>query len=124
MRIAIPTEGMSVSAHFGRCPQFTIVDVDEGSVLSREAIANPEHRPGMLPLFLRNVGVECVIASGMGHRATQLFTQAGIDTVVGVTGSVDEVIEQFIAGSLKGSGEPCRGEGHAHGTGECANEGG
>ena len=122
-RIAIPTEGTDVSEHFGRCPTFTIVDVDEGSVVKKESIANPEHQPGMLPSFLRSKGVACVIARGMGNRATHLFAQSGIDTIVGVSGSVDGVIQQFIEGSLKGNGIPCPGEGHGHAGGECAQTG-
>jgi predicted Fe-Mo cluster-binding NifX family protein len=111
-RIAIPTEGTTVSEHFGRCPHFTIADIDQGSMVKKESIRNPEHQPGMLPSFLKGRGVACVIARGMGTRATHLFAQAGIETIVGVSGSVDEVIQQFIEGSLKGSGEPCPGEGH------------
>ena len=122
-RIAIPTEGTSVSEHFGRCPHFTIVDVDQGSVVKKESISNPEHQPGMLPSFLKGRGVACVIARGMGNRATQLFAQAGIEIIVGVSGSVDEVIQQFIGGSLEGSGEPCPGEGHGHAGGDCEQEG-
>ena len=31
MRIAISTDGSSVSGHFGRCPSFTIVDIEDGN---------------------------------------------------------------------------------------------
>jgi predicted Fe-Mo cluster-binding NifX family protein len=121
-RIAIPTEGVSVSEHFGRCPNFTIVDIDEGSVVRRESITNPEHQPGMLPSFLKGKGVACVIARGMGNRATHLFAQAGIETIVGVSGPVDGVVRQYLEGSLEGTGTPCPGEGHDHAGGGCEQE--
>jgi predicted Fe-Mo cluster-binding NifX family protein len=122
-RIAIPTDGTSVSDHFGRCRQFTIVDIDQGSVIKKESIENPGHQPGLLPAFLRERGVTCIIASGMGNRAADLFSQAGIQTVVGVHGPVDEVIQHFLEGSLEGTGEPCPGEGLGHGDGDCDQEG-
>ncbi|MDP8258179.1 MAG: NifB/NifX family molybdenum-iron cluster-binding protein, partial [Candidatus Aadella gelida] len=38
MRIAISTEGDDVSAHFGRCPSFTIVDIGDGAITGKEVI--------------------------------------------------------------------------------------
>ena len=76
MKISISTDGDFVSAHFGRCPQFTIVEIDEGRVESKEVIDNPGHNPGFLPQFLREKGVKAIVAGGMGHRALDLFAQA------------------------------------------------
>ena len=59
MRIAISTDGGTVSAHFGRCPAFTIVDIEDGKVLHKEEISNPGHHPGFLPRFLHKKGVNC-----------------------------------------------------------------
>ncbi|MGB3112619.1 MAG: NifB/NifX family molybdenum-iron cluster-binding protein, partial [Candidatus Omnitrophota bacterium] len=41
MRIAISTDGGSVSPHFGRCPSFTIVDFEDGTMIKKEVIDNP-----------------------------------------------------------------------------------
>ena len=53
MKVAISTEGDSVSAHFGRCPSFTIAEIEEGRIVSKEVIENPGHHPAYLPQFLR-----------------------------------------------------------------------
>ena len=33
MRIAISTDGRYVSPHFGRCPSFTLVDIENGKTV-------------------------------------------------------------------------------------------
>ena len=117
MRIAISTDGDVVSAHFGRCPSFTIVDIEEKKVVGKEVIENPGHQPGYIPRFLHEKGVGYIVAGGMGMRATDLFQQMGIDTVMGITGRVDDVIEEILAGTLKGGESLCKpGAGKGYGV--------
>jgi predicted Fe-Mo cluster-binding NifX family protein len=127
MKIAISTDGNFVSAHFGRCPNFTIVEIENGKLVKREIIDNPGHHPGYLPQFLSQHGVNCIIAGGMGQRASGLFAEQAIQTVIGADGSIDEVIDKIIAGTLQGGENICKpglGKGygvakteHQHGEG-------
>ncbi len=122
MKIAISTEGNSVSPHFGRCPFFTIIDLEDGKVIKKEVIPNPGHEPGFIPQFLHELGVECIIAGGAGKRAFSLFQEFGIQAILGVTGSVDEVIEKLKDGSLEGGESLCKpglGKGHDQDQTEC-----
>ena len=126
MRVAISTDGDFVSAHFGRCPQFTLVDIDKNKVTKREIIDNPGHHPGFLPQFLSEKGATCIIAGGMGMRAQELFSQAGIDSILGVEGSIDSVVEQLLAGTLKGGESICSpgaGKGYGVDKSVCDHEG-
>lgn len=117
MRIAISTDEDFVSAHFGRCPHFTIVDIENSSVVNKEIVANPGHSPGFIPQFLHQKGVEVIIAGGMGMRATGFFDQFGIKTIVGVSGKIDEIIEQLLKGALKGGESLCKpGSGKGYGV--------
>lgn len=117
MKIAISTDADNVSAHFGRCPNFTITNIEEGEVLSKEIVDNPGHRAGFLPEFLHNQGVECIIAGGMGHRAIMSFEEKGIKAIVGVMGSVDEAINKLAEGTLKGGESLCSpGAGRGYGV--------
>ncbi len=111
MKIAIATEGSYVSAHFGRCPAYTILEIQEGKILNREEIANPGHQPGFLPQYLGERGVNLIIAGGMGPRAQGLFAQRNIEAIVGVQGEIDEVIEKFMNQELKPGEDLC---GHRH----------
>jgi len=108
MKAAISTDGNQVSAHFGRCPVFTLVEIEAGKLKSRESIPNPGHQTGFLPRFLHEYGVECIVAGGMGRRAVDLFEEFGIHPVVGVTGSVDDVIQGLIDNTLKSGESLCQ----------------
>lgn len=83
MKIAIPTAQGKLCAHFGHCETFAVVTVEDGAIANTEALAPPAHEPGSLPRWLHGLGVDTVIAGGMGSRAQAFFTQFGIDVVVG-----------------------------------------
>ncbi|MBN1298797.1 MAG: NifB/NifX family molybdenum-iron cluster-binding protein [Actinobacteria bacterium] len=117
MKIAISTDGDFVSPHFGRCPQFTLVDIENGKVIHRETVDNPGHHPGFLPQFLKEKGASCIIAGGMGMRAQELFAESGIDSLMGVEGKIDTVIEQLVEGKLEGGESICApGAGKGYGV--------
>lgn len=108
MRIAISTDGNYVSGHFGRCPSFTIVEIEENEIKSKEVISNPGHHPGSIPEFLHERGVDCIITGGMGRKAAGFFKQYGIDTVVGITGTIEEVLEKIRNGTLESKESLCK----------------
>jgi predicted Fe-Mo cluster-binding NifX family protein len=123
MKYAIATDGGSVSAHFGRCPEFTIIDVENNQVKEQTTVPNPGHHPGFLPEFLAKQGVRTIIAGGMGPRAHELFAEKNIQTIVGVAGSVDSVVAQLKEGTLKGGPtlcEPGAGKGYGVEKTECS----
>lgn len=107
MKVAVATEGAYVSAHFGRCPEYTIFDIDDGEIKDKKVIPNPGHQPGFLPRYMNEMGVECIICGGMGPRAQELFTQQNIKTMVGIQGLVDEVINLYIKGELVSGVSTC-----------------
>lgn len=116
MKIAISTDDLSVSAHFGRCPSFTLVDIEDGRIGKKAVVDNPGHQPGAIPQFLHQQGVQCIICGGMGMRAQELFKQYGIETIVGVSGDIEEVIRLLAEGKLQGGESLCRpGAGKGYG---------
>jgi predicted Fe-Mo cluster-binding NifX family protein len=108
MRIAISTDGKKVSSHFGRCPSFTIVEIEGSEIKNKEVIDNPGHHPGFIPEFLHEKGIDCIIAGGMGRKAGGFFNDYGIKTVVGITGTVEETLEKLKNGTLKGGESLCK----------------
>ena len=117
MRVAISTEGNMVSAHFGRCPAFTIFDLEGNEIVKRELVQNPGHHPGFIPEFLNERGVGCIVAGGMGRRASDIFEGMGIRAVLGVSGSVDDAIAGICDGTLKGGESLCSpGAGKGYGV--------
>ncbi len=104
MKIAIPVTDGRLSAHFGHCEQFAIIDVDTNNkdIKSQQVVTPPPHEPGILPQWLSELSVELIIAGGMGTRAQQLFKQNNIDVLVGAPdNSPSELITQYLAGQLQ-----------------------
>lgn len=116
MKIAIASENKRVSQHFGHCEGFTMYEVDDNKVVSSQFIPNPGHKPGFLPVFLKEKEADVIIAGGMGGSAQQLFKENGIEIVVGATGNCDNIIKSYIEGELKSTGSVCNE--HAH-EGNC-----
>ena len=108
MKIAISTDGENVSGHFGRCPSFIIVEIEKDEIKSKEIINNPGHHPGFIPEFLHERGVDCIVAGGMGGKAEGFFKQYGIETFVGVTGTIEETLEKIKNGSLESKEGLCK----------------
>ena len=110
MKIAIPVADGQLSAHFGHCEQFALVQVDESSkqVLGTEHATPPAHEPGVLPRWLHEQGADLIIAGGMGQRAQQLFAQNGIKVIVGAPGRpVPETVDDYLNGTLQAGANLC-----------------
>ena len=102
MKFAIPTLDNQLTAHFGHCEKFAIVDVEENKVIKEEFVTPPVHQPGVYPKFLADVGVHVIIAGGMGQKAQDLFAQNNIEVYMGVqNGSPSELVEQYLNNQLQ-----------------------
>ncbi len=126
MRIAITAETANglespVAEHFGHAPYFVLIDLgDNGQPQQVQTVANPyaeEHRPGQVPLFVRQQQADVIITGGMGERAYQAFTINGIQVRLGASGSVQEALKAYQEGRLDTDPSCCgHGEhGHHHG---------
>ena len=101
----------------GRCPHFTIVELDGGEIVNREIIPNPGHHPGFLPQFFAENGVSAIIAGGAGHRTQMLFKEKNIQLIVGISGTVEETLDKLCKGELKDRESLCRpGAGKSYGV--------
>jgi predicted Fe-Mo cluster-binding NifX family protein len=116
MLYAIPTDNEQVSAHFGRAPSYTLVNIEEGKLIDKKTIPNPGHSTGTIPKYLSDLKVNAIITGGMGHRAVDLCNQFNIDTIQGISGPISNVIEEVLKGTLKGGNSLCSPQG-GHGYG-------
>jgi predicted Fe-Mo cluster-binding NifX family protein len=115
MRIAISTEDKNgldslISHHFGRCPCYVLVDVQDQEVQNVQGIDNPfaqQHQPGMVPEFIQSQGAGVMISGGMGRRAIAFFEQFNIQVSTGADGTVRTALEGYFDGRLRGA-VPCR----------------
>jgi predicted Fe-Mo cluster-binding NifX family protein len=107
MKVAISTESNEVCPHFGRAPEFTFVSFEGNKVIAKDILPNPGHSVGSIPQFINQQGASHIITGGMGHRAVGFFQQYGIEVIMGVTGSIDDVIQKIIDGTLEGGESLC-----------------
>ncbi len=109
MIIAVPLASGKLCQHFGHCESFAVMDVDsEGHVLTKNELVPPPHEPGVLPAWLHSLGVEHVIAGGMGSRAQGIFSENGISVTVGAPAAAPEDLAlAFSRGELKSGENVC-----------------
>jgi ATP-binding protein involved in chromosome partitioning len=110
MRIAIPLADGKLTAHFGHCQQFALLDVDEntGKATAQKLLTPPPHEPGVLPRWLHEQGANVIIAGGMGQRAQQLFMENSIKVVVGAPAQTPEqLVSDYVAGTLATGANLC-----------------
>jgi predicted Fe-Mo cluster-binding NifX family protein len=117
MKIAIACMGRTVSQHFGHCENFMIFETDQAKVLSETSVKNPGHRPGFLPNFLGDQGVETVIVGGIGGGAIEIFNERGITVITGARGNARSAAEAYLNGTLKSTGAECHEHAHADSCG-------
>lgn len=111
-KIAVASENSMVTEHFGHCESFIIYDTDNGQIIKTETIANPGHRPGFLPKFLYDKGVNVIISGGMGSGAIDIFNEKNIEVIVGASGDAKTAAEAYIRGELKSTGSICHEHQH------------
>jgi predicted Fe-Mo cluster-binding NifX family protein len=124
MKVAVSAENNNglqsrVSAHFGRCPYFIMVEVEDGQIQDVSAVENPfyaAHAAGQVPSFIHGQHADAILAGGMGRRAMAMFEEMGIDPVCGVPGTVGPAVQAYLAGTLAG-GAPCAEHDAHHGHG-------
>jgi predicted Fe-Mo cluster-binding NifX family protein len=81
---------------------------------SNRKTPNPGHRPGFLPNFLSDQGINTIISGGMGGGAVEIFKEKGIEVVIGARGNADDAVRSYLQGNLQTSGSICHEHQHSH----------
>ncbi len=112
MKIAVASEGKLVTGHFGHCENFNIYDAEYDQIVNRQSVPNPGHRPGFLPNFLHDLGVDVIISGGMGGGAIEIFNEKGIVVVTGASGDAEAAASDYLNGKLVSSDTVCQQHQH------------
>lgn len=112
---AVPTVNGKLTAHFGRCEQFAIVETEDNKILSTTFFDPPEHQPGTYPKFLAEQGVSVILSGGMGGQAQNLFANNNIEVRMGVRhDNPEDLVKDYFKDLLESGDNPCD-----HGEGDC-----
>ena len=99
MKIAVcyEKETKDVYQHFGDTEYFLIFDNDNNS---EQVVDNGGYLHRDLIPYLSSLGVNVIIAGGMGSHAIDLFAMAGIKTIPGASGDAHEAVKAYLDGKL------------------------
>jgi len=103
-----------LSPHFGHSEKFALLSVEPetGEILRASEIQAPAHVPGLLPRWLKEQGVDLVIAGGMGSSAQRLLQAASIEVLTGAPPEMPaELARKYLAGELRTQPVACS---HSH----------
>ena len=122
MKIALATDdnmGLDavISHHFGRCPYYVVVDVDNKEIKDVQVVKNPFYeshgQTGEVPSFIHSLGADVIISGGMGPKAIGFFQQLRIQALTGASGIVRDVVDYYMNGRLDGA-VPCSEHSASH----------
>lgn len=112
MKIAVTTKGKTlddpVDPRFGRCAFFLLVDTE---TFATEAVDNPNLMSGggagiQSAQLVAEKDVKVVLTGNCGPNAYRTLNAAGIEVVVGASGTVRDAVDAFKAGTLSSTQGP------------------
>jgi predicted Fe-Mo cluster-binding NifX family protein len=119
LRVAVPTNGTGGvdaqrSAHFGHADSFTVLEIQDGVIVTDRAIGNQQenHSCGATVATLASQGVSSAIVVGMGRGPLAAMEQNGMTAYFDDQSPTPRAaVEALMAGRLRpfGSEQSCSG---------------
>ena len=112
MKIAVTANGAGLDApvdpRFGRCQNFVFVDTEtmDTETVSNENLMASGGAGVQSAQLVSEKGATIVLTGNCGPNAHRTLAVAGIEVIVGVTGSVQEAVEKYKAGAFSAAGGP------------------
>jgi len=109
-KIAIPSDGEVLNAHFGKSEAFTVFEIEGKEARKVEILSATglQHQhEGLASMFKRN-GVEVLICGGIGGGMINGLNAVGLKVVTGASGNVADVAKLYASGNLVSTGSICQ----------------
>jgi predicted Fe-Mo cluster-binding NifX family protein len=112
MKIAVTSKGNRLDAQvdprFGRCQTFIVVETED---MSFEAVDNSSAAAGggagiQAAQLIADKDAEVLLTGNCGPNAFKTLEAAGIKVAVGVSGSIQEAVEEYKNGKLTATNGP------------------
>ena len=91
----------TVFPHFGETQEFKVFDIENKKIIKSEILKTGGILRGAVVGFLEEAGADVVICDHVGECVRRNLEKAEIKIYPGVTGNVDEVIREYILGTLE-----------------------
>lgn len=112
MKIAVTASTRELSSpvdpRFGRCAYFLFVDSE---TMQFEAVENTNVAAAsgagiQSAQLIANQGANVLLTGSCGPNAFQTLQAAGVEVIVGVTGTIQEAVQQYKTGKLQPTAQP------------------
>ncbi|OIP83030.1 MAG: dinitrogenase iron-molybdenum cofactor biosynthesis protein [Porphyromonadaceae bacterium CG2_30_38_12] len=110
MKIAVPTkEGNQIDNHFGHCEFYSIFTVEKNLVVNKQTLESPQGCgcKSNIAYDLAKMDVSIMLAGGIGDGAINKLSSQGIEVIRNCKGDVNELVDEFLKGTLKDGGASC-----------------
>jgi len=107
MKIALTSSGPELSApidpRFGRCPYFIFIDPDtmKFEAFENPNLASPSGAGIQAAQFIAEKEAKAVLTGSCGPNAFQTLQAAGVEVIVGVSGTVEDAVKQYKSGRFQ-----------------------
>jgi len=106
MKVCIPSIGPGglddgVGEHFGRVPNYTLVDTETNEVKVVPNTSEHAGGSGYPPDIIHAAGAEVMVCGGLGRRAIMMFEEKGIMVYIGASGTVRDAVEMYKQNKLQ-----------------------
>jgi predicted Fe-Mo cluster-binding NifX family protein len=103
MIVAVAGAGGTVEPHLANARSFTIAEVADGAIVNTAEVkwADADMDAAALTTFLRERGVEVILAGSVGYAFQQALKSAGFAVYTGVSGDVSAALEGFLRDDLE-----------------------
>jgi len=120
-KIAIPTNGEALDAHFGKAAGFTVFEIEgkEARFVELLSATGLQHQHEGLASMFKSNGVEVLVCGGIGGGMINGLKAIGLEVVSGASGNVVDVAKSYAEGNLVSTGSVCRDHDHGHDHGKC-----
>ncbi|HUS89423.1 MAG TPA: NifB/NifX family molybdenum-iron cluster-binding protein [Desulfosporosinus sp.] len=116
-KIAIPTNGEVLDAHFGKAAGFTVFEIEgkEARFVELLSATGLQHQHEGLASMFKSNGVDVLVCGGIGGGMINGLNAIGLVVVSGASGKVVDVAKSYAEGNLVSTGSVCQDHGHDHG---------
>lgn len=112
MKIAVTTENEQIFQHFGQCRLFTVYEVEDGRIKTKELLDSSGSGHSALAGLLSVSGIDAVICGGIGPGAVNMLGASGIKVFPGIEGKTDDAVKAYLSGQLATGSSNCDHHGH------------
>lgn len=97
MRIAVASQGLDVSPHFGSCTNFNYYKVENNQLVDSRNLPSSGHLCGSQANFLRQIEVKVLLCGAISPHDKEQMERAGITVISGVPGRATEAAMAYLA---------------------------